>query len=64
MTQSMPWRDLRATITEDGEAIESADLETYIGALIGGGDNLSVNEQQTIDGEFFATRILGFEEVQ
>ncbi len=60
----MLWRDLKATLIEDGEAIESADLETYVGALIGESDNLSMNEHQAIGGEFFATRILGFEEVQ
>lgn len=60
----MPWRDLRTILTEDGETIEAVDLETYIGALLGDSDGLALNEQQIIDGDFFASKVLGFEEVQ
>lgn len=58
----LSWKDLREVLTTEGEKIDEADLDTYLGALIGD-PAAALDPEDVVDAHTFATRVLGFEEV-
>lgn len=55
------WDILRKCLLLDGERMESADLEAFFGALVGG-DRIPTDSKELFGPQKFAEHILGFED--
>ena len=56
------WGALKKLIVSEGESIAPADLDSFLAALLGGGNvNASLGDGNLFDPRSFADEILGFE---
>lgn len=58
---ALPWEDLQELLGSNGDKVDKADLQTYLSALLGDAE-ATIHPHDLIDGSYFASRFLGFEE--
>jgi hypothetical protein len=61
-SNNVPWGALREILTVEGEKIESADLDTYLSALLGESAQNQFDVSLPVSSRMFATKVLGFED--